>query len=189
MGLKVILAIMGKSGAGKDTLQKRICKDFKFVNPIISCTTRPKRDYEQEGVDYYYLTEEQFFKKINNNEMLEYTVFRDWFYGTDILSLQDGINVGVYNPEGFQNLLAKQSDNLQVFGIYLEVDDKIRMLRSLNREEHPDVEEVCRRFFADKEDFKSLDAKEWEDVLYWRNDNAEDFKTIMNKLTNIIFGQ
>ena len=55
-----IIAIMGKAGAGKDTLLKTLLHTAPFdtANPIISCTTRPIRDYEQDGVDYHFLTTE-----------------------------------------------------------------------------------------------------------------------------------
>lgn len=58
-----IIAIMGKAGSGKDTLLKALLQELTFTNiarPIISCTTRPIREGEVDGVDYHYLTREQF---------------------------------------------------------------------------------------------------------------------------------
>ena len=57
-----IIAIMGKAGSGKDTLLKALLKEpqFKDAAPIISCTTRPIRENERDGVDYHYITVEQF---------------------------------------------------------------------------------------------------------------------------------
>ena len=51
---------MGKAGSGKDTLLKTLLQTspFNMANPIISCTTRPIRDYEKDGVDYHFLTNE-----------------------------------------------------------------------------------------------------------------------------------
>ena len=54
-----IIALFGKSSAGKDYLQKWIVNNFN-VNKMVSCTTRPPRDYEKEGVDYFFLTNEKF---------------------------------------------------------------------------------------------------------------------------------
>ena len=51
-----IIAIAGKSGAGKDSILSSAIKLNPQLNPIISCTTRPKRDNETEGKDYHYLT-------------------------------------------------------------------------------------------------------------------------------------
>ena len=57
-----IMAIMGKAGSGKDTLCRALLKEPEFLNakPIISCTTRPIRDNETDGVDYHFLTNEEF---------------------------------------------------------------------------------------------------------------------------------
>ena len=57
-----IIAIMGKSGSGKDTLCKALFKEPAFLdaNLIVSCTTRPIRDYETDGIDYHFLTTEEF---------------------------------------------------------------------------------------------------------------------------------
>ena len=186
----IILALMGKSGAGKDTLVNDFCHDHWWANKIVSCTTRPPRDYEQEGTDYYFITEKEFFSKIENGEMLEHTVFRDWFYGTDITTIHKGVNLGVYNPQGYLNLLKAvehaADPNLIIVGIYIQVDDKIRLLRSLQREEHPDVEEVCRRFFADKADFDFLDRGDHQEVIRMDNNSASDKMTVMYRIKDII---
>ena len=61
-----IIALMGKSGSGKTTLQDALLEEpeFKDANPIINCTTRPIRDNEQNGVNYHFLTNEEFTKDI-----------------------------------------------------------------------------------------------------------------------------
>ena len=55
-----IVALFGKSGAGKDSLQRWILSNIKNVNSIISYTTRPKRDYEFDGKDYYFVSNDFF---------------------------------------------------------------------------------------------------------------------------------
>ena len=75
-----VVALFGKSGAGKDTVQRYLIDAYpNDAKGIVSCTTRPKRDYEQHGVDYHYLTTEKFAEKVLNGEMLEATEFNDWF--------------------------------------------------------------------------------------------------------------
>lgn len=91
--------------------------------------------------------------------MLEATYFNGWHYGTMASSLQEGVNIGVFNPEGYDCL--RESSNfdksITVIGFYVKCPDKIRMIRQLNRETDPDVEEICRRFFSDREDFEPLE--------------------------------
>lgn len=71
-----IVALFGPSSSGKDTLAKQLAT-YQNISEIVSCTTRPQRDYEQEGIDYYFLTNEQFAEKVMNGSMLEATSFRD----------------------------------------------------------------------------------------------------------------
>lgn len=150
-----IITLFGPSSSGKDTLAKILAKR-PDINEIVSCTTRPKRDYEKEGIDYYFLSVEDFTKKVLNGSMLEATEFRQWFYGTPIEALkEDKINIGVFNKQGIECLL---SDNrLEVIPIYIACEDKKRLMRSLERESNPDCEEICRRFLADKQDFETID--------------------------------
>lgn len=154
MGYKII-AIMGKAGSGKDTILQQVLTKNYNLNEIISCTTRPKREGEKEGVNYYYLTPEQFGDKVLHNEMLEATCFNDWFYGTSYEALRtDTINIGVFNPAGIEALMSHPDVEVTVFYIY--ASDKIRLLRQLNRENDPNVNEIIRRFKADEKDFSDL---------------------------------
>ena len=151
-----IIAICGKSAAGKDTFLQHITK-IKGTHEIISCTTRPKREGEENGVNNHFLTLEDFVSKDCKGEMLEISTFRDWFYGTPIDSLdKNKINVGVFNPTGIANLL--RNDNVQIYVVQVIANDKTRLLRSLNREENPNVDEIVRRYMTDKKDFEDFSA-------------------------------
>lgn len=148
-----IIALIGKAGAGKDYMLYH--HPFSF-NKIISCTTRPPREGEQNGKNYYFLSEEEFKQRVDNGEMLEYMEFRGWYYGTSIKELsEDNINIGVFNPTGIRNMLKDPRINLYTY--YVDADDKTRLERQLKRENNPDVKEIVRRFQADEEDFKDLE--------------------------------
>ncbi|NNF02429.1 MAG: guanylate kinase [Bacteroidia bacterium] len=73
----------GPSGSGKTTIVSQLIKKFPFLTFSISATTRPKRDWEVDSVDYYFLSVEDFKKKIANNEFVEYEeVYTGRYYGT-----------------------------------------------------------------------------------------------------------
>ena len=151
-----VVALFGKSGAGKDTLQNIMIEENNNMHKIISCTTRPPRENEVNGVDYYFMDEEEFSIKVIAGDMLEHTIFRNWFYGTPIQSLDPTkTNVGVFNIAGIRTLL--EDPRLDVRPVYVQVSDKTRLIRSLNREQDPDCKEICRRFLTDDEDFKDID--------------------------------
>ena len=151
-----IIALIGEAGSGKDrVMQEVLAAAPDRFNEIISCTTRPMREGEQEGVNYYYLTKDKFIENILANKMLEYTVFNGWNYGTSKDTLKkDKINIGVFNPEGIRNLLDNVDIDLTVFRVSCK--DKTRLLRQLNRENDPNVQEIVRRFNTDFNDFAIL---------------------------------
>ena len=152
-----VVALIGKAGAGKDTIQQATCKAHpEIFHPIISCTTRPPREGEIDGENYHFLSINDFTRKVLSGEMLEATEFRDWFYGTSIDALvPNKINLGVFNPAGVTALLESSEVNVTV--IYVEALDKERLIRYLNREDNPDCAEMCRRYFTDEKDFADLD--------------------------------
>ena len=155
-----IIAIMGKSGAGKDSMMEavldRLPLDAK-VHEIVSCTSRPMREGEEHGINYYYYRPDEFEQKIMNNEMLEFTRFNNWWYGTGYESVFEHgfVNIGVFNPTGIRQLLEREDCNVVIF--WVRTADKTRLLRQLNREENPDVKEIIRRFGADEDDFDDID--------------------------------
>lgn len=157
MGKYKIIALIGEAGSGKDRIMKEVltAAPGRF-NEIISCTTRPMREGEVEGVNYYYLTGKQFTDKVVADQMLETSGFNGWYYGTsyDTLSV-DKPNIGVFNPQGIRSLLKRQDIELIVYRVHTSA--KTRLLRQLNRENNPDVNEIIRRFMTDTEDFDMLE--------------------------------
>ena len=59
-----------------------MCERNNNFSKIVSYTTRPKRENEREGIDYHYITNDEFSEKILNGDMLEATYFNHWHYGT-----------------------------------------------------------------------------------------------------------
>jgi len=77
-----IIVVVGPSGAGKSTLLKKIRADFPELKESISCTTRPMRDGEKEGINYFYLTKEEFIQRRDNDSFLEWATVHSNLYGT-----------------------------------------------------------------------------------------------------------
>lgn len=150
-----IIAVMGQAGAGKDSFVHALITGnyFPGAKEIVSCTTRPIRENEVDGINYHYLTNEEFTKQVLNGEMLEATVFNNWCYGTSVKNLNENtLNIGVFNPEGIEIL--QEANNIDLTIIYIIASDKVRLLRQLNREKNPDCDEIVRRFGTDKKDFR-----------------------------------
>lgn len=170
-----ILAIMGQSGSGKDYIYKQVIeKDVDNVfHPIVRTTTRPIRSNEIPDITYHYIDGEEYGRQFLNMEFLEVNTFRDWFYGTNKKDLEnDKINIGCFDPGAIEQLWERLDVDVQV--VYIQASDKIRLLRSLNREDNPDVDEIVRRYRADKEDFLDIPF----DYYGFSNENLTDASNI-----------
>ena len=173
-----VLALFGKSGAGKDTIQNWIVSNIANTKGIVSCTTRPPRDYEIDGIHYHFLSNEQFAEKVLDGSMLEAASFNGWFYGTAINELDaDKVNVGVFNIKGVERLL--EDSRVDVFVLHISAFDKTRLIRNLNREEYPNCAEICRRYFTDEDDFRNIEFEYDEYLNEDMEDNNGDFSAVL----------
>lgn len=87
--LPKIIVMSAPSGGGKTTLAQMLVKDFPNLTISISSTTRAPRGAEKNGVDYNFLTKEEFKAKIAKGEFAEYAEVHGNFYGTDINNIQN----------------------------------------------------------------------------------------------------
>ena len=152
-----IVALFGPAGSGKDYIQKNMMKTIwgKYnLHEIISCTTRPPREGEIDGVHYHFVpTAADFWN--NSSDWIEFAKFRDWWYGTSIKHLsKDKINIGVFNIHGIEQLL--KNEKIDCIPIYVLAFPKIRLLRQLQRELNPDCDEIVRRYLTDQKDFLNI---------------------------------
>lgn len=158
MNKPVLLAIVGESGSGKNFIREYIQKIQTIIpiHTLLSWTTRPKRDYEEDGKDYIFCSENIFKKFIDLNDFfLEWNIFNGWYYGSVFSDLvNDKLNVAILDAKGVRQIIDNYSpEELELIVWYLEADGKVRLERGLARESNPDVDEIVRRYSVDKEDF------------------------------------
>ena len=89
-----ILILSGPSGCGKSTLLKEVYKNISDYYFSISTTTRAPRTGEQNGVDYFFVTKEEFEKDIKNDDFLEYAKVHDNYYGTSLKPINKALEEG-----------------------------------------------------------------------------------------------
>ncbi len=89
-----ILILSGPSGCGKSTLLKEVYKNIDDYYFSISTTTRSPRVGEKDGVDYYFVSREEFEEDIKNNNFLEYANVHGNYYGTSLKPIQKALNEG-----------------------------------------------------------------------------------------------
>ena len=89
--MKNIIVISAPSGAGKTTLCSELQRRKPHIKFSVSCTTRPKRVHEVDGVNYHFLSEQGFTEKMQNNEFIEFENVHGYFYGTLRKTLEDAL--------------------------------------------------------------------------------------------------
>ena len=154
---------MGKSATGKDTIYKRLLESEELnLKTAVMYTTRPIRISEMEGVEYHFVNEDTLWELKKQNKIIEHraydTLHGIWHYftvndGQIDLENADYLMIGTLETYAqIREYFGKE----RVIPIYLELEDGIRMLRALRREqkqEQPKYAEMCRRYLADEEDF------------------------------------
>ena len=137
---KNLIVISGPSGCGKDTVVKHILgTDSRFVLSV-SATTRQKRPTEQDGVDYIFLTTQEFIGKIADGEFLEHTLYCDNYYGTLKSQIEQKVRDGkvvilVIEVEGAANVKKVYPDALTIFVAPPSLEELERRLRNRGTED------------------------------------------------------
>lgn len=156
--MKKIIVLLGASATGKDTVVKHISE--KYSIPIaVSYTTRPMRSNETQGVEYYFISDDEMHEKFKNGEVIEHTSYYiqsedvSYTYANVTSEFEKGDYIlTILNPHGlYQFKQSLYKDNL--VSIMLNCDDRVRLVRSLNRDENVNVNEVLDRFRRDELDF------------------------------------
>jgi guanylate kinase len=89
--MKNIIVISASSGAGKTTLCSKLQRRKPHIKFSVSCTTRSKRKHEVDGVNYHFLSDQEFIEKVQNNEFVEYETVHGYYYGTLRKTLEDAL--------------------------------------------------------------------------------------------------
>ncbi len=90
-----LVVISGPSGAGKDSIVNNLKKFYKNYWVSVSMTTRDMRPGDVEGVSYFFIDNDTFEKRIQDNKFLEYAKYNDYYYGTPKDKILDKLNQGI----------------------------------------------------------------------------------------------
>lgn len=141
--MKKRLILVGKGGSGKDHLRKMLEeKGFKYC---VSHTTRPIRDGEENGKDYWYIKATDLPEMAD--KFYEGVYFNDWFYGTSLDEFYSS-NLFIMTPKGIAKV--KPEDREESVILYINIDEETRRKRLEGRR---DADTVNRRLEADFQDF------------------------------------
>lgn len=191
-----IFYIMGKSSSGKDSIYRQLEGNQELgLKRLVIYTTRPIRDGEENGREYFFADENKLKEFRRNGKLIEartyQTVYGPWTYFTaddGQVSVGNDSYLGIGTLESFVRL-REYYGNEVMWPIYIEVEDGERLERALAREktqEVPKYEEMCRRFLADQKDFSEENIlKAGIDKRFWNHNLDECVKEIGKYIKSI----
>ena len=146
---KNVLVLISPSASGK-SVQERLLEKIGF-HRVVSTTTRNIRDGEIDGISYNFISVDEFKKKLDNKEFLEFTKFDDNYYGAEYSQFKDKNNIFVADIEG---LLQIKEAGFNVTSFYLDVPEEIRFQRMIKRGD--DFQKALKRLAHDKKEFENV---------------------------------
>ncbi len=166
-----LFVISGPSGVGKTTICNTVCQNVPKLFWSVSVTTRTKREGEIEGQNYYFVTIEEFEKRIVNQEFLEYASVHDNYYGTLRKPVEEGLQKGNHylleiDVQGGQNVKRAKPDSILIFITPPSIETLRQRLIDRNRDSLTVIEKRI------KNAMKELESKSFYDFIVV-NENLE----------------
>ena len=148
-----MIVLLGRSCSGKST----VAKEFEKLGfeKIVTYTTRPPREGEIDGIDYYFISETKFLKMVRDGEFAETSVYRGWYYGSLIKDYYENSYFGnkpkiiVLTPKGLR--MIKNNHNMKnipnFYSVFLDVSPTETLIKSILT--RSDIDECYRRYISD----------------------------------------
>ena len=179
----IMVILSSPSGAGKTKITKKIQQKYQSFKISVSHTTRKPRSNEVDGVDYHFISKNEFEKLIKDQKFYEYAKIFDNYYGTLKQNVDELIkkNDIIFDIDWQGTKKLSKYKNLDLIKIYLLPPNKDELKKKLVKRNQNSDEEVDKRFKAFDEDIKH-----WQDYDYVLiNENLENcYKQIEKIIIN-----
>ncbi len=180
-----IIAISSPSGGGKTSIVKRLLKDFPELVFSVSATTRPKRQNEIHGIDYFFLTEKEFKEKIDRGDFIEWERFYDYYYGTLKSFIDDNIYNGVsvlfeIDVKGALSLKKIYPESVLIFIDPPSFEELVQRLKERKTESEEDLQKRIDRAKME------LSLKEKFDYIFINDDLEKAYKQVKSLIKKIL---
>jgi len=176
----LFIVVSAPSGAGKSSICQRLltaCPELKFS---VSCTSRKPRPNEINGKDYYFISREEFQRRIDQNEFVEWIENYGHLYGTSIETMEDFFEKGNdllldIEPRGAKKVKQKFKKGIFVFVL---PPSRVELLKRLEKRGHETDEAIKTRFAQAESELKEIS---WYDYIIFN----EDLETAASQLIAI----
>ncbi|MCR1814674.1 guanylate kinase [Aliarcobacter butzleri] len=179
-----ILIISGPSGCGKSTLLKEVYKNISDYYFSISTTTREPRVGEINGVDYFFVSKEEFEEDIKNGNFLEYAKVHDNYYGTSLKPIINALNEGklvIFDIDVQGHHLVRKKMNDSVTSVFITTPSLKVLEERLNNRNSDSLEVIEKRVKNAKKEIEFFDEYDYFIV----NDNLESASNELVSIANI----
>lgn len=162
----LLIILMGPSAAGKTRLQKQL-----NLPKIVTTTTRSMRSGEKEGVDYFFMSPENFVEKLDKGDFIEWTQYSGSYYGIQKNTIEKSMSEGmnqclILDRHGAQKMKAMWPEKVMIIGVYAM--KKQIETRLLQRNE-PEIEKRLSQYEEEMQAMLAL-----SDIIYHSNDLREE---------------
>ncbi len=154
-----ILVLSGPSGAGKSTIIEAASSEIGDYYFSVSTTTRESRDGEVDGVDYYFVTKEEFEEGIKRGDFLEYAKVHDNYYGTSLKPVKEALNNGklvIFDIDIQGHRLVREAMGDIVVSVFITPPSLKELERRLTSRATDDIEIIKRRIENAKDEIKAI---------------------------------
>ena len=179
-----ILIISGPSGCGKSTLLKEVYKNISDYYFSISTTTREPRVGEINGVDYFFVSKEEFEEDIKKGNFLEYAKVHDNYYGTSLKPIIQALNEGklvIFDIDVQGHHLVRKKMNDSVTSVFITTPSLKVLEERLNNRNSDSLEVIEKRVKNAKKEIEFFDEYDYFIV----NDNLESASNELVSIANI----
>ena len=179
-----ILIISGPSGCGKSTLLKEVYKNISDYYFSISTTTRKPRVGEINGVDYFFVSKEEFEEDIKNGNFLEYAKVHDNYYGTSLKPIINALNEGklvIFDIDVQGHHLVRKKMNDSVTSVFITTPSLKVLEERLNNRNSDSLEVIEKRVKNAKKEIEFFDEYDYFIV----NDNLASASNELVSIANI----
>lgn len=146
-----MIVLVGESASGKSSIEKYLVDNYDY-SKVVSYTTRSPRPNEVDGVDYHFVSIEEFTKLKEQGFFAETAVYNNWHYGTAREDCTDD-KIAVLTPHGLRQI--SKVDGITTISFYINVPRRDRLIKILQRGD--DIEEAYRRSLSDVGQFDGIE--------------------------------
>jgi guanylate kinase len=181
-----IIVVAAPSGTGKTTIVKRILNKFPEVIFSISATTRKKRENENDGVEYFFISEAEFKEKIKNDEFAEWERFYDYYYGTLKSFIDENVNANkpILLELDVNGALTIKKNYPNAHLIYIVPPSKEELIKRLTARNTESKEDLKKRIERAK---MELSLKDKFDYFIHNNDLEKAVEEAKSLIKNILY--